>query len=87
MKASIRAVTEKIFEWGSVPAGLLILGSCTYSGYEKSGIGAGVTAFVLSALGAAALVAFVFMITRTSADIRAIRKRIDGEPTEKGGAP
>src|SRR5688500_16196092 len=35
MKLSIRAATEKIFEWGSIAAGLLILGSCTYSGFEK----------------------------------------------------
>jgi len=84
MKRSIRAITEKTFEWLSVAFGLLILGSCTYSGFAKSGVGGGISGFVLSALCAIALVAFVFMITRTSADIRAIRKRID---PEDGGAP
>jgi hypothetical protein len=77
MKLSIRAATEKIFEWGSVAAGLLILGSCTYSGFEKSGPASAVWAFLLSAFGAMALIAFVFMLTRTSADIRAIRDRLD----------
>ena len=77
MKLSIRAATEKIFEWGSILAGLLILGTCTYSGFEKSGPIAGIGAFLMGGLGALALIAFVFMITRTSADIRAIRDRLD----------
>lgn len=77
MKLSIRAATEKIFEWGSILAGLLILGSCTYSGFEKTGPLGGLFAFLMSAFGAVALIAFVYMITRTSADIRAIRDRID----------
>ena len=83
MKRSIRAITEKVFEWLSIAFGLLILGSCTYSGFEKSGAVAGITAFILGAFGAAALVAFVFMITRTSADIRAIREHIDPENADK----
>ena len=87
MKLSIRAATEKIFEWGSIAAGLLILGSCTYSGFEKSGPGsAGFGAafgFLLGAISAVALIAFVYMMTRTSADIRAIRDRLD--KSEPGG--
>ena len=81
MKASIRAVTEKVFEWGSIAAGLLILGSCTYSGFEKSGPGTGgigaAFGFLMGAISALALIAFVYMMTRTSADIRAIRDRLD----------
>ena len=81
MKLSIRAVSEKIFEWGSVAAGLLILGTCTYSGFEKSGPGTGgvgaAFGFLLGTLSAVALIAFVYMMTRTSADNRAIRDRLD----------
>ena len=80
MKASIRAITEKAFEWISIAVGLLILGSCTYSGFAKSGMMGGLFGFLTSVIGAVAIVAFVFMITRTSADIRAIRKRIDPPP-------
>ena len=77
MKLSIRAATEKVFEWGSIAAGLLILGSCTYSAFDKSGPVSALFAFLMSAFGAVALIAFVYMFTRTSADIRAIRDRLD----------
>ena len=79
MKRSIRAITEKTFEWLSFAVGLLILGSCTYSSFDKNGVGGGILGFVLGAFGAVALIAFVFMVTRTSADIRAIREHIDPE--------
>lgn len=87
MKRSIRAITEKTFEWLSFAAGLLILGSCTYAGYDKNGVGGGILGFVLAVFSAVALIAFVFMVTRTSADIRAIREHIDPQPPEDGGAP
>ena len=77
MKRSMRATTEKIFEWAGVGAGLLILGSCTYVGFAENGPLVGIGLFFLGAIVAAALVAFVFMITRTSADVRAIRDKID----------
>jgi hypothetical protein len=84
MKASIRAATEKAFEWLSVAVGLLILGSCTYAGFGKSeGVAVSVGLVVLGVITAVAVVAFVFMMTRTSADIRAIRDRLDkSEPGE-----
>jgi TRAP-type C4-dicarboxylate transport system permease small subunit len=82
MKRSIRAVTEKIFEWLSLAAGLLILGSCSYLGFAKSGPVIGVGVLLMSAIFAAALVAFVFMITRTSADVRAIREQLDTRKTD-----
>ena len=77
MKRSIRAVTEKIFEWLSLAAGLLILGSCSYVGFAKSAPVIGIGVFFMSAIFAAALIGFVFMITRTSADLRAIREQLD----------
>lgn len=86
MRLSIRAITEKAFEWISVAVGLLILGSCTYSGYSKTGVMGGVWAGLLGLIGAVVIVAFVFMITRTSADIRAIRERLDRPPSDGGGS-
>jgi hypothetical protein len=87
MKRSIRAVTEKVFEWASLAAGLLILGSCSYVGFAQSGPAIGIGAFFMSAIMAAALISFVFMITRTSADVRAIREQLGAKKQHDGTQP
>jgi len=72
-----RSVLEKVFEVGSVLAGLCILGSCAAGGFASSGTLGAIGFGLLGVVCAIVLVGVVFLITRTSADVRAIRERLD----------
>jgi hypothetical protein len=81
-----RSVLERIFEAAGVTAGLAIVGSCSYAGYAGEGVGTGVLAGVLGFAVAAVIVSVVFIVTRTSADVRAIRERVERlQDSERGG--
>ena len=71
-----RSVFERIFEFASVGAGLAIVGACSYAGYAE-GPGFGILLGLASLIVAAVVVSAVFIVTRTSADVRAIRKQLD----------
>jgi hypothetical protein len=72
-----RSFFEKVFEVGSVLAGLCILGSCAAGGFATSGTSGAVLAGIGGLVCAILLVGVVFLITRTSADVRAIREQLD----------
>ena len=63
-------------EFASVGAGLAIVGACSYAGYAE-GPGFGILLGLVSLIVAAVVVSAVFIVTRTSADVRAIRKQVD----------
>ena len=73
----MRSVFEKVFEVGSVLAGLCILGSCAVGGFATGGTTGSIFAGIGGLVCAIVLIGVVFLITRTSADVRAIREKLD----------
>jgi hypothetical protein len=56
--------------------GLVIIGSCATVGFDNGSI-TGIGTILATVIVVLVLVGFVFMLTRTSADVRAIRKQLE----------
>jgi hypothetical protein len=70
-------ILERIFEVTGVLIGLALVGSCSFVSFASGGTATGILTLLISIAAAAVLVSAVFVVTRTSADVRAIRRDIE----------
>jgi len=71
----MRQAIEKAFEWGAVIFGLLLVGSCSVTGFTQSGALTWCMVMCTSAVIALVIVSWVFLVTGTSRDVRTLREQ------------